>query len=315
MPQPMHYQRRDRGSPSIGLSSVALWGWPLPLADRVRVLAEGGVRLLELDLAEWYTSPDFGSILSRAMRAAEDAGVQISSFHLPSSLDVSTPTQADRKTAVEAMSSVLDAVQSCVETYGVSYLVLHPGGPLKAYTEDEYAERTAYCLESVFQLLRHATLGATKLALENTLSAHYGGRPTDLSRCLEALPSERVGVCIDCSHALFDYSVPSFLQAFPTRVLGYHLSENERPAKWDLHAMPYTLSKSGVDWEAFWRDVVQLHLPRLAVCEVFASDKSDVESFLVGFREARACLLKAYKAARRSIAALDAPLAESSRLF
>ncbi len=311
----MHYQRRDPGIPTIGLSSVSLWGSPLPLADRVRVLAEGGVRLLELDLAEWYSSPDFGSILERAMRAAEEAGVRVSSFHLPSSLDVSAPTQADRRTAVEVISSVLDAVQSCVEAHGVSYLVLHPGGPLKAYTEDEYNERTAYCLESVSQLLRHATLAATKLALENTLSAHYGGRPTDLSRCLEALPSERVGVCVDCSHALFDYSVPAFLQAFPTRVLGYHLSENERPAKWDLHAMPYSLPESGVDWEAFWREVVQLRLPRLAVCEVFASDKSDVESFLVQFREARVRLLKAYKAARRTIAAQEAPLAESSRLF
>jgi sugar phosphate isomerase/epimerase len=156
---------------------------------------------------------------------------------------------------------------------------------LLEYSALEYERRLAAARKSMVTLLAHPVFETTRLALENTLTCQFGARPCDLRELLACGPPHKLGFVLDTSHSVFDHSPRQFMEAFPERLLGFHLSDNDRSRSRDLHAPPLSLADSAIDWAEFRALHHKHRLPRSVILERLCPPGQTLEILLSLFRE------------------------------
>jgi sugar phosphate isomerase/epimerase len=215
-------------------------------------------------------------------------------LHLPVDLDLSALDAARRTEHLDRLRDLLSRLHTGVHRLGLSYVVLHPGGHLADYSEAEYGGRLEAARESLTSLLGHEIFDRVRLGLENTLSNQFGGRPRELQALLECGPPEKLGIVLDTCHAVFDYSPQDFMQLFPGRIIGFHLSDNDVTRSCDRHAPPLQLENSAIDWRLFCELHQRLELPRAAIAELGLPRGQTIEELLAAFHESASRLEALY---------------------
>lgn len=204
--------------------------WPLALSRPVSlfddaVLADmrnAGIRYAELstgDFKPYYEKINFPRDSVALCRRAAEAGVTVSSLHLPfepgwvnpAGLDV-----AERARYVEMQSELIEAASAC----GIGIVVVHPSR--EPHTEEERAERLAIAIDSIGKLTEKASACGVTLALENLPRTCLCRTHEEMEAFLAAVPELRV--CFDLNHCLLEPNV-EYIRAVGDKIVTLHVSD------------------------------------------------------------------------------------------
>lgn len=214
--------------------------------EAIRLIGEAGFRYVEFGLTheKLYLEgkEDEGARIESIRQAAEEAQVEIVQMHG----HMFNLCQDDAEDDIAwAHRSIRRAGQ-----LGVRWVVLHPGSHPDAGADPEMMEWTRRRNLEVFQgFLKTAEEWGTGIAIENMIGRNrHGGRfgvtTADLLWLVDALDSDRVGVCWDTGHALLS-NIPqgTALRAIGTRLVALHIADND--GNMDRHWAPY---RGKVNW-------------------------------------------------------------------
>lgn len=216
----------------------------LPLADQlpmVRWVGSTGVQL--------FFNPEGQADPAAARREAEAAGLTVRSIHLPfgAGYDISSPAEAERRTAVARLIGALDAAA----TVGAAFGVLHPSWIIDAaITARERRQRGRHVAESLRAIAPEAEARGVRLALENMPPPLIGDRIEDLIAIVEAAENDSVGICFDTGHAHQRGRVPRMWRKAGPRIVTMHLHDNDGTD--DQHRAPFG---GTIDWDALRREL------------------------------------------------------------
>lgn len=212
----------------------AWFGYALPLAERLRLIAQAGFEATSLWLED-DRHPDIPCRLDDAPSMARDRGLMVDNAHAPfdDCNRLWSEIQADRDGLLASYRQHLDFCRRHRIARMVLHLSksptpppLHQGG-LAAFTD----------------LLHYAEDAGVVLAVENTR------RPDYLDAVFEQCPSPYLGFCYDSSHdALYGRPPGSILQRWGHLLCTTHFSDNA--GEQDDHWLP---GEGSVDWELVGR--------------------------------------------------------------
>lgn len=185
-----------------------------------RDLKKNGLDSVELSFPQdKYDTYDYAAIRSNA----EEAGVEIFSFHLPflpfSWLDPSAPDEALRQSTVSEQKRMI----GYAATAGAKVAVIHPSG--EPYEEDERPVRLAQAKRSLAELCAYAESLGLRLAVENLPRTCLGRDSDDILELISA--DDRLVVCFDTNHLLSEDPV-DFIKKCGHKIVTLHVSDYDR---------------------------------------------------------------------------------------
>jgi len=202
-----------------------------------RDLKANGLDSVELSMAQdQYDTYDYAAI----RRCAEEAGVEIFSFHLPFYpgrwLDPSTP-DADLR---EETITILKRMLGHAATAGAKIAVIHPSG--EPHTEEQRPGRIALAKRSLATLCEYAESLGLHLAVENLPRTCLGRDSGEMLELISA--DERLVICFDTNHLLSEKPV-DFIRNCGHKIATLHVSD------YDLLDERHWLPGEGTaDWPA-----------------------------------------------------------------
>jgi sugar phosphate isomerase/epimerase len=251
----------------------------LSLEDALRVISAGGFTCIELGYQHLAGSESVG----KAARLATQAGLEITTLHLPfSGFDISHPEESERR---RILAAVITYIRACAE-HGIDLIVVHPNSYPEASGLAEWRKRNDQTVKSLIELGELAVALDVRLAVENqpTRRLRAGANIIELRQLLEELNCSHLGLCIDTVHASYNglVSGEQILQA-GSRLWAVHLADNEQHKH--LHAVPgeYSLNweqiMEALDWVGYTGHyTMEVYGPR-------ASSDADPKELLAGTEE------------------------------
>lgn len=204
--------------------------WSLALSRPVKlfedsVLADmktAGIQYAELSTGNpkpYYETINFPGDSVELYKKAADAGVTISSIHLPFGggwLDPAGRDPDGRVKYVNMQCELIEAAAKC----GIRIAVVHPSA--EPYAEEERPERLALAMDSIGKLTKKAVSCGMTLALENLPRTCLCRTHEDMVKFLDAIPDLRV--CYDTNHCLIEPNV-DYIRAIGEKIVTLHVSD------------------------------------------------------------------------------------------
>jgi len=214
----------------------------------IRTCAEGGYRVLDLNLCEAMNptsrlaGENWQDYVEEVRLLAEELGVVFSQAHLPY-YDIFGEQDAARRRRMELL--IRRSVEIC-GILGIPWAVTHPGT-----ASENRAENLTRNLEYYRPLMELAASRGVGIALENDFAGHdrytYCADVGELAELIDAFAMPKtVGACYDLGHA----NLAGGTHAADIRVLGHRLRAlhvNDNRGDGDRHLLPFL---GTVDWKA-----------------------------------------------------------------
>lgn len=241
------------------------YGCGISLEDAVRRIAGLGIRDLEVPGWHWsagqdpsYIMSDHAERLKGLCGLLRDLGMNVQQFH--SAFSFAAESGERRAIQVERIRRSLDLA----EAMGAKSLVIHIGGRHAACREMPDSAIFEANVKSLSEVARHAEKMTVRPAIENLMSDtnRQGCRISELKALIEAVGSDRVGICLDTGHANVDgLDVPEAIRECGKRLIATHIQETCRGN--DLHVFPFTLrrGKSTMDWFRIFGAFAEIEYP------------------------------------------------------
>ena len=184
-------------------------------------------------------------------RVFEDAGLKISTFHLPfgAADDISSFYNTQREAAVATIQLWMERAARVGAKVGIQ----HPTTTRYDVAKEGMERYLGHLGKSLEVLLPAAEALGFKIALENMLPA-AGGRfcsvPTHFLEIIKRFDHPALGFCLDTGHALcaMGDDAPEIQDVMEKRLAAYHLADNAGDR--DSHLAP---GHGRVDWPTLFR--------------------------------------------------------------
>lgn len=220
-------------------------------AEEMTKLAEAGIEELELSSGQidpYFAKLDYTHRSREYSKIAKDAGIRISSIHLPfapfSRLDPAALDPDVRIKLIEDQKALISAAADAE----IGIAVIHPSG--EPYREEEREERLKIACETISKLTEYASGSGMKLALENLPRTCLCRSSDEMKYFLERIPDLRV--CFDTNHNLREDNA-DFIRAVGDKIVTLHVSD------YDFIDEKHWLPKSGKnDWEKIIRTLEEV---------------------------------------------------------
>ncbi len=160
------------------------------------------------------------------------------SVHLPfgKENDISKPETKEK--AINKIKNIMEKLPNSNLN-----LILHPGEAPKGKNEEKTIVSS---LSSIKEILKFTEGMMWKIALENLPPDYPGDSIKSLDFLLKELDKEKVGMCLDTGHANLTGTLFEILEKFSSRILTFHLHDNDG---WkDTHLQP---PYGTINWEKF----------------------------------------------------------------
>ena len=219
------------------LFSVALNTLTRTLADDdLRLVAASKIQCLEV--AARMFDNDLGDGRKSAVKAmARQGGPRVYSLHA-GDLDLSA---LHHGVHARAIGEAVETIELAKEL-GAAQIVFHPSDDRIEPSIRPY--RIAQSIDAFKALAPEARRCGVKIAIEALPRTCLCNTADELSRILEPLPTDVVGVCIDTNHLMSEYVIlPTNIRRFAGRLLEIHASDYDGID--EKHQMPGT---GVVDW-------------------------------------------------------------------
>ena len=233
----------------IGISTGILY--KTDLTESLQLIKEAGFDNIEVWAGmgregKWihydYHDRDYTGKLNQKIK---ELSLRVVSLHAPFSpeLDISQVEEERRDFAVSEIKKAIDAL----EFLGGSILVFHPStAPSHFDNLTQKMYRLSQVKKSIDELLKYCQDKPIKLALENQLPHILCGYSVDLLKLIWEINSQKVGICLDTSHANLSESVSDIAKKFKDWVISLHVSDNF--GKSDEHNIP---GLGNINWQNF----------------------------------------------------------------
>lgn len=233
----------------IGISTGILY--KNDLIESLRLIKEAGFDNIEVwagiggegkrvhyDYHDWdYTR--------RLKEKLKELTLRVVSLHAPFSeeLDISRLEEERRDFAVSEIEKAIDVLGFL----GGNILVFHPStAPSHFENLIQKMYRLSQAKKSISEILKYCQDNPIKLALENQLPDILCGYSVDLLRLIWEINSQKVGICLDTSHANLSENVSDVVKKFKDWIISLHISDNFGTS--DDHNIP---GKGNINWQIF----------------------------------------------------------------
>ncbi|MGI6201040.1 MAG: sugar phosphate isomerase/epimerase family protein [Christensenellales bacterium] len=253
---------------------IFLWfGYPLPVAERLRLIAQAGFTSVML---WWADGPQEDRTRAQQADLARRAGLTVANGHLGyERINALWRDNVEGQAVFEGYLADLDALAES----GVPVGVLHPSRGF------DPPPVSALGVARVRALAERAQRRGVRLAIENMRS------PDHLTGLLEAVDCPALGFCYDAGHDFCWSPTPyALLARYGDRLMAVHLHDNH--GRQDEHLPP---GAGDIDWaavrEGLARSAYRGPLTLEADTEVIPPDRTAQEHLALHAAGARAHLL------------------------
>jgi len=227
----------------MNISMWTAWLMELTPEQAVRTFVREGWRYGELSSEHGWALLDRGDpvkVGEAFRRFADGEGFHIPQGHFYLSVDIVQPDATERARMLDDMKRWCDLFCAV----GIEAGVLHAGGKTARQAGWEPERIFAANVEALQAILRFIGDGPTVICLENGGS----GRHLDL---VQAVGSEKVGVCLDTGHLNLghgDRNPAAFVREVGEHLKALHIADNR--GEYDDHMFPYGHGCT-VEWDGF----------------------------------------------------------------
>lgn len=216
-----------------------------------KAFSAAGYEAAECDLPVDYFAPVdlsiFPPFLEKVCPAIEEAGLRITTFHLPFGTfwDISSPDEAVRTAAVAASAELL----KMLAPYAGENIVVHPS--FEPIAEEAREAHIAACRKSLAELGPVAAKCGKKIALENLPRTCLGRTSEEMVRLTDG--GALCGVCMDTTH-MFHETPQQYMQRCGKWIINTHLSDYLNGQN-ECHWVPGTGS---LNWKEILQNLIDL---------------------------------------------------------
>lgn len=216
------------------------------LLDHLDGIRSAGYELIEV----WCYEPHFyyqsSSFIREASVRLGSSGLKVHSLHVifHGVHDLSNADECDR---VHALETAKRQAEICA-LLGGGIIVVHPG--CEVSRNEERSPRMAHFLESLAALSNFCRSIGVSIAIENLAPTYFGGQFEEIERILKEFDDDRIGLCLDTSHAFLAGDLHRYMDALGGRISAFHISDNR--GEGDDHLPP---GMGKIDWPEFMRRV------------------------------------------------------------
>jgi len=243
----------------------------MPPEEVLSRMADAGVRVLELHVAENWLDPTSPARQSKLARLLARYGITPGSVH----------TQYGAETNLAARDEALRREGMRLVTWGARALfdvggrvaVMHPGQAIADAERPAAVQAVRWSLEELVEI---TTGFPVTLAVENMLPGHAGDRASELVAMMAGMP-ERVAFCLDTGHAALNPEGVRLAEPLADRLRWVHLQDNVGSG--DAHMLPFT---GQIDWRAVAQILDQARYQGPYLFELSAAAAEDAVPQLVG---------------------------------
>jgi len=241
----------------IGISTCSINHGNDTILDNLEIFKNAGFDILELDAHDRIAFPYNNAGFIRELNVKIDSlGMEIHSFHAPFHNSISDPDPGIRKMGVDEIRKLMECLSPLIEsapnTSG-KFLVIHPGHHI---SRTPVSEQFQNCLGSLKKILDSPLSSRFHICIENMLSSHFGGKSSELLELVARL-NNRISICLDTSHSVYDSAPEQFLEDVFGHLATTHISDNYNQSHGEFHAIPMTLKHSRINWRHFFHRVSQ----------------------------------------------------------
>ena len=203
----------------------------------------------------------------RLKEKLKELTLRVVSLHAPFSeeLDISQLEEERRDSAVSEIEKVIDVL----EFLGGNILVFHPStAPSHFENLVQKMYRLSQAKKSISEILKYCQDKPVKLALENQLPDILCGYSVDLLKLIWEINSQKVGICLDTSHANLSENVSDVVKKFKDWIINLHISDNFGTS--DDHNIP---GKGNINWQIFVQTLKLVEYKGVFVLELLEQGK------------------------------------------
>ena len=173
--------------------------------------------------------------------------MRVHSVHSPFKASIADPDSETRSYVIGQMLLLMRNLVPLVrEQRSDIHFIIHPG---HHKTRTPVHEQFPLCLDSIRELLDSHLSNHYSICIENMLSSHFGGHEPELMAILENLKGEKVSLCLDTSHAVYDSTPLDMLNKLYPYLATAHISDNYNQHHGEFHALPMSLIHSKIRWK------------------------------------------------------------------
>lgn len=262
---------------NIGISTCSLETGGGNMSGLLKGILDAGFDTVEIDAHHYHAFPhgDQGFI-TRLADTVSSLGMRVNSIHTPFHHSISSPDFSVRDKGVDDIIQLMENSRPLADSLQLKpFLVIHPGHHL---TDTPAHDQAKFCRESLEKILKAPAASSYRPCIENMLSSHYGGKASELKEVVDGLGRDRLGICLDTSHSVYDSTPEGFLEDVFNYLETTHISDNFNQSTGEFHAPPMALRYSRVDWPAFLRNIA--HRLDTLILEVIRPPFLDNDIFL-----------------------------------
>jgi sugar phosphate isomerase/epimerase len=239
--------------------------YKLSALDAMRHLLEMGFQRFELlfNFDHIWVSELEPNIRRVLPSWVSEVGGEVISFNLPiMDHNLTSPNPDMRAFTIERFTELIELAG----VWSVPYVVLVPG-KISPLLPAPSASLTSWFFDGVNQLAERADQCGTKILVEN-VPVTFAPLASDLSRALDELADERVGVVYDVANGFFAGEDPaSGIQTLRDRIDLVHLSDTGRK-----HWRHDPIGAGEIDFESVAKAIQSINFSGQSVMEVISSD-------------------------------------------
>jgi sugar phosphate isomerase/epimerase len=249
----------------LGISTL-LWYDEDDLIPQLSILAEEGIRHIELRRLPEHFDYDDDAAVRRLAIALADHGVTADTVHAPVECIIAM-SGLDEKARLEAVDEV-KRVAETLKRIGGGILVSHCGGMLS--NEAERPLQFAAGQRSLTEVAAFCRDIGLLVAVENSLPTklRVGDTVAEVVEFVEGIGAKNMGYCLDTSHANIGEDAVAAVGLVGHKLMALHISDNEGMS--DQHALPF---EGTVDWEAFMPALESVGYDGIFLLEVRGTDE------------------------------------------
>jgi len=201
--------------------------------------------------------------------------LRVVSLHAPfsSELDISQVEEEKRDFAISEIEKAIDVL----EFLEGNVLVFHPSTASSHFdnlTQKMY--RLSQAKKSIDELLKYCQDKPIRLALENQLPHILCGYSVDLLKLIWEINSQKVGICLDTSHANLAENVSEVVKKCKEWLISLHVSDNFGTS--DDHNIP---GIGNINWQIFVQTLKLVKYEGVFMLELLEQGKKwDVQKVL-----------------------------------
>ena len=213
--------------------------------DNLSKMSQAGITAVELSSSPIYQAEADYKLLKST---AEKFGVELWSCHLPfypfEDFDISTLDVEARKRIVNYQGELIKKAADV----GIDKFVIHPSGePIEDSLRSEHLE---CAMDSLAALAEIAFKAGGRVAVEDLPRSCLGRDINEL--CKLVSPDERLGVCFDMNHLLYDDNV-EFIKTLGEKIITVHVSDYDFVD--EKHWLP---GEGKNDWNAIYNGLKEV---------------------------------------------------------